>query len=82
MAYDFFTSDRAGQVAVSELGFKGCIAKRKAQDHIREYGRSNNIWEFGECTIRGGFPFWLLPLFGRQHDIPAISISSSVISQI
>ncbi|KAG1834880.1 glycoside hydrolase family 5 protein [Suillus variegatus] len=82
VAYDFFTSDRAGQVAVSELGFKGCIAKRKAQDHIREYGRSNNIWEFGECTIRGGFPFWVLPLFGRQHDIPAISISSSVISQI
>ncbi|KAG2105815.1 glycoside hydrolase family 5 protein [Suillus discolor] len=55
VAYDFFAFDRAGQVAVSELGFKGCIAKRKAQDHIREYGRSNNIWEFGECTIQGGF---------------------------
>jgi hypothetical protein len=46
VAYDFFTFDRVGQPAVSELGFKGCIAKRKAQDHIRENGRSNNIWEF------------------------------------
>jgi hypothetical protein len=82
VAYDFFTFDRVGQPAVSELGFKGCIAKRKAQDHIRENGRSSNIWEFGECTIQGGFPFWVLPLLGRQHDIPVISISSSVISQI
>ncbi|KAG1823741.1 glycoside hydrolase superfamily [Suillus subaureus] len=82
VAYDFFTFDRAGQPTVSELGFKGCIAKRKAQDHIRENGRSNNIWEFGECTIQGGFPFWVLPPLGRQHDIPAISISLSVKSQI
>ncbi|KAG1903058.1 glycoside hydrolase family 5 protein [Suillus fuscotomentosus] len=53
VAYDFFTFDRAGQVAVSELGFKGCIAKRKAQDHIREYGRSNNIWEFEHGFSQG-----------------------------
>ncbi|KAG1731560.1 glycoside hydrolase family 5 protein [Suillus lakei] len=45
-AYDFFAFDRAGQAAVSELGFKGYIAKRKVQDHIRENGRSNNLWEF------------------------------------
>jgi len=47
-AYDFFALDRAGNSAVSELGFKGYVAKRKAQEHIRQTGLSNNVWEFGE----------------------------------
>ncbi|KAG2357817.1 glycoside hydrolase family 5 protein [Suillus spraguei] len=51
VAYEFFTFDHAGQAAVSELGFKGCIAKRKGQDYIRENGRSSNIWEYGEFTV-------------------------------
>ncbi|OJA21032.1 hypothetical protein AZE42_05540 [Rhizopogon vesiculosus] len=52
-AYDFFALDRAGKPAVSELGFKGYVAKRKVQEHIREKGVSDNIWEFVSPAAAG-----------------------------
>ncbi|THH07031.1 hypothetical protein EW146_g9442 [Bondarzewia mesenterica] len=50
-AYTFFSSTgtaTAGGV-VSEIGFKGAWAKRRAAEHVRERGEGN-IWEFEVLT--------------------------------
>ncbi|EJC98279.1 glycoside hydrolase [Fomitiporia mediterranea MF3/22] len=50
-AYEFFSFDLGS--SISELGFKGQWAKRRAFTHAKEKGHSGNIWEFEHGLSQG-----------------------------
>jgi len=38
-------------VAVTELGFKGAWAARRAAEYVEEHGSSQSMWEFGGSLL-------------------------------
>lgn len=46
-AYTFFALSYGGAATVSEIGFKGAWAKRRAAEHARQKG-DKGLWEFGK----------------------------------
>ncbi|THH11948.1 hypothetical protein EW145_g355 [Phellinidium pouzarii] len=50
-AYTFFSFDLGS--SISEIGFKGQWAKRRAQAHCRGKGDSGNIWEYEHGFTQG-----------------------------
>jgi aryl-phospho-beta-D-glucosidase BglC (GH1 family) len=58
-AYRFFTTASVGHT-IPEIGFKGTLAKARAEEHVREKG-SSNIWEFEHGFKQG--------ISGAREDI-------------
>lgn len=53
-AYIFFSLSQGGATSVSEVGFKGAWAKRRAAEHARQKG-DKGLWEYGTLLSLSSF---------------------------